>query len=194
MLGTVKMFKKKKTEPNKQNDYEVEVSEASDTEDYETIYSGITVVLPPKNRRQNHKRNTKIQKNTAEENQFMRLQGKGRRSPYLEQEYMRQWHEQMMLAKQQEKKYSSERPFSNRTPPNDNRPVYWNNYETRSAIVEHNLPNRLKCINPKTKLTTNLKRDSLDTIIDGGAKDKLRWAKKYKPNCGEHWKKFLLEN
>ncbi|XP_045785546.1 uncharacterized protein LOC123881044 [Maniola jurtina] len=192
MFNSVKMFKKRKTDQKIQS--ESEASGASDSDDYETIYSGRTAVLQPKNHRRSYQHQTYTKGRFEEQNALRPIHGKGRRSPYLEQEYRRQWNERLMFNKQ-ERKYSSERRISKPSPLENSQPVYWTNYDARSVLVD-NKRSPLKYVNSKAK-TNELKRDSLEKLNGGTTrmKENRGWFKKHKVvNCGEQWKKFVLEN
>lgn len=177
ILKSVKLFKKKKQTRDEE--------EASDSDDYETIYSEKSAKISPRH----HETKEYIKYRNFDPN----YRNRSERSPYLEQEYRRQWNERLAF-REQESKCTSERPVSRHSSINHARPVYWNNYEARSAIVNHKLPNQLKAVDPpkRIKQDTLQKNESVKKINKGG----LGWLKKHKLgiNCGEQWKKLIFEN
>ncbi|CAH2086935.1 unnamed protein product [Euphydryas editha] len=178
MFKSVKLFKKKKQTRDEKD--------ASDSDDYETIYSEKSVKVSPRSYNE-AKYYTKSRKYDLND------KNRAIRSPYLEQEYRRHWNERLTF-REQESKCTSERPVSRHSSINRAKPVYWNNYEARSAIVNHELPNHLTVMNPPKRVKQNnlQKNESVKKFNHRG----LGWLKKHKfgINCGEQWKKFILEN
>ncbi|XP_034840425.1 uncharacterized protein [Maniola hyperantus] len=192
MFNSVKMFNRRKVDQKSQN--ESEVSGTSDSDDYETIYSGRTAVLQRKTHRQSYQHQAYTKGILEDQNALRSLHEKGKRSPYLEQEYRRQWNERLMFDKQQERRYSSERPLSKQLPLQNEHPAYWNTYDARTVLVDSKR-SPIKYVNSKANITDKLKRGSFDELNGGTMKDKRGWFKKHKVvNCGEQWKKFVLEN
>ncbi|XP_046965264.1 uncharacterized protein LOC124533792 [Vanessa cardui] len=172
MLKSVNLFKKKKGMPTER--------EASDSDDYETVYSEKSANVPPKRYR-------KV-KTTA---QYDRARTK--QSPYLEQEYRRQWNEGLAFREQRESICSSERPnvtHSNQIP---TRPLYWTDFEARNASVYQKTPNQFRINDSVRQNEIGIQQNE---VKNGKYKERLGWLKKHKLGikCGEQWKKFILES
>ncbi|XP_072943582.1 uncharacterized protein [Epargyreus clarus] len=197
MLGSVKLFNKKKQNKTKdstkkymEQEEEDEKSD-SDSDEYQTIYSEQI----NKTRRPNKRHRYKPRSYTT----YKPAQGpkRNRRSPYMEQEYRRQWDENLIFKENRGRRYSSERPFSVQQ-----NPVYWQNYEARSALVDHGQPHYTQTYyNPTQAGSRRVEQQTSPVNLVGkklaNAKSKISWLKKRKlgmANCGTQWKKFVLEN
>ncbi|XP_023947680.2 uncharacterized protein LOC112052729 [Bicyclus anynana] len=154
MFQSVKVFKRRKADSKTQIEC-ADASEASDSDDYETIYSGRSVV-PAKNR-QTYKHKSRAMAESGNQNACTRSLDK--RPPYLEQEYRRQWNERLIFDKQ-ERKHSSKGSYYNQSPEYAH-PAFWNSYEARTATEEGNLSNQLKPISFKMKGNRKVKQESL---------------------------------
>ncbi|KAL4706303.1 hypothetical protein ACJJTC_004912 [Scirpophaga incertulas] len=110
---------------------------------------------------------------------------KRKNSPYLKQEYRRYWNAKLMSEKY--KQYEPSEAYS-RTP-------YWQNYETRSALVSRS--------SNKTGISSiplETRKHLTSRVYD---KPKLKikpkgisWVRRYKPGlkCGKQWRRLILEN
>ncbi|XP_026501651.2 uncharacterized protein LOC113404811 [Vanessa tameamea] len=174
MLKSVNLFKKKKEMPTEK--------EVSDSDDYETVYS---------------EKSANVSTNRYKKVKTLAPYDRARtkRSPYLEQEYRRQWNEGLAFRKQRESICSSERPnvhipHSNQIP---TRPLYWTDFEARNASVYHKTPTQYR-VNDATR--QNEIGIQQNVVKNGKNKERLGWLKKHKlgVNCGEQWKKFILES
>ncbi|KAJ0180234.1 hypothetical protein K1T71_003638 [Dendrolimus kikuchii] len=201
------MFKSKN---KKETKVSIRKSESSDSEDYQTIYSHkVEKVSQPRTNRNSKRAHSKIV--YARNHNREKHSDRYNRTPYMEQEYRRHWNEKLMF-NERARRYSSEQPFSAEP---RTRPVYYQNYEARSVMVDPKLcaSGRLRQIPtnnmhyrassnhgnldwPRCQIERNLSKDtaarkSPDKVTAKG----LAWFKKHKMglHCGEQWKKFLLE-
>lgn len=195
MLGSVKLFnKKKQNKPigNAKQYIEPEDDEKSDSDSdgYQTIYSEkVNTTHRPKRHQykpRNHTTHRPVQSTR-----------RNRESPYMEQEYRRQWDENLIFKENRGRRYSSERPYSYQQTP-----VYWQNYEARSALVDHGRAYS-QTYNPNETGSRRVEKQTSPVNLVGkiaeskNAKSKISWLKKHKlgiANCGEQWKKFVLES
>ncbi|XP_050344958.1 uncharacterized protein LOC126769960 [Nymphalis io] len=173
MLKSVNLFKKKKSMPAEK--------EASDSDDYETIYSEKSAKVSPK-----------VYKKVKTVVPYDRARTK--RSPYMEQEYRRHWNEGIAFREQRENICSSERPNLTNSNPIRTRPLYWTDIEARSAFVDHNMPYQCRINDATSHVEEGMSPQNV--VQKGGNKERLGWLKKHKLgiNCGEQWKKFILES
>lgn len=166
MLKSVKLFRTKKHGSQKRFDKE---DAESDSDDYETIYSKQSTTPPPPKLR-------KIPRKYAKNNNLPEVR---RKKPYLEQEYRRQWNENLTFHDQTH--FSNDNQYAR----NYKNTPYWTNYEARNVIVE--TPNYMS-----PRPSSNEKSPKINVK----RKDKLKWLKNHKLGlkCGEQWKNFILEN
>lgn len=194
MLGSVKLFNKKKhNKPTggtkKYIEQEDEAKSDSDSDEYQTIYSEqINKTRQPTKRHRYKPRNYTTHRPVQSTRRI-------RKSPYMEQEYRRQWDENLIFKENRGRRYSSERPFSSQQ-----NPVYWQSYEARSALVDQGQPYNQSYYSPVQSGSRNVERQTSPVLLVGkkaSGKSKISWLKKHKlgiANCGEQWKKFVLEN
>ncbi|XP_032513463.2 uncharacterized protein LOC116767315 [Danaus plexippus] len=179
MFNSVKLFKKRKD--TQRNATQVEVTENSDSDETQTVCSVRT-----KGRKRNMAQMTREQylKNAGPLDQKYSR----RRAPYLEQEYRRQWNEGLMFYEPHER-YPAAEPYSKLSASHPRpSPVFWRDYEARTALVEHT-----QNVNGKIEQGTS------SPTCQGREDDKtskLDWIKRHKLGlrCGEQWKKLILEN
>jgi hypothetical protein len=184
MFQSVKLFStknKKKAEQPEENETENESDDESD--DYQTIYRK----EPTKDTRYPTTTRTVTRSKTQPQN---RNQDMHERLPYMEQEYRRYWNEKLAFHEKQRRHSKATRSRDTRRTPD---PVYWQNYEARSALIGQNRDgsrtprySSRKFIPPPSRRTSGPK---LNVATKG-----LSWLKKHKPQCGEQWKKFILES
>ncbi|XP_022124391.2 uncharacterized protein LOC110999579 [Pieris rapae] len=146
-----------------------ETSEESETDDYETVYSG-----SGKGSRDNNPQphRTIYTKKTPRIN--IQVNGKRiRRSPYMEQEYRRHWNEDLTFGQNELKQARDQAGTSHSVRYQQQYAPYRRNYEARSVIIH---------------------RDSSHDLAR--AKEKKGFLKKHKLGlrCGEHWKNLILDN
>lgn len=168
MLKSVKLFRNKKHESQKR--FET-VDVESDSEDYETVYSKQSTIPPQQKLHKYPRKYTKV--HNFSENR--------RKKPYLEQEYRRQWNENLA--------FHNNLPNEDQFPRNNRNTPFWTSYEARNVTVD----NKSKYMNPLPQtLPTNAKIPETTEK----PKEKLNWLKKHKLGlkCGEQWKNFILEN
>lgn len=174
MFKTVKLFKKKKD--IKQFEDEDERADGSESDDYETVYSE-KVNKPPVHVKFRPKNVIQFSKPPMNAN-FART----KRTPYMEQEYRRQWNEHLMFNGDR----NARRPIYK--PRTAEHPAFWQEYETRSAFTKPQYSIASEKVDRETESTVQTDKTNL--------KDKLAWLKKHKMGikCGEQWKKFILES
>ncbi|CAG9783464.1 unnamed protein product [Diatraea saccharalis] len=200
--GPFKLFKSKpkKKEEEIQVENETEEDSEGESDDYQTIYSHNEV-----NRARHHfpypvrspiKEKGRYRKPLPRHIRDMN-QERQRRSPYLEQEYRRQWDEKLMFHENQHRR-SSEDPRSNESDPRKINPKYWRDYQAMSARVNRN---RLvdAAVTPSVPfhtmnrgLTLRIPRRSSGPKVKTTPKT-IAWLKKHKPACCGQWKKLILE-
>lgn len=157
----------------------------SDSDDYSTIYTekAINTPQPPKQ---------------TGGISFIRPPAKQYKRPaYMDQEYRRQWNEDLIFQKKGHytAKAVKTSPIRRRGP----NEIYFRDYEARAALVQ-----------PRYLMNYKLTRDPFDWQKTGRAKfnankkafqkinasKKISWLKKYKlvAGCGKRWKNFILNN
>lgn len=188
MFKSVKLFKTKE-KPKKTDEKERTESEketTSDSDDYQTVYSQ-KIEKNQRHRSRAHylpKRKTHSKISYKQAYQRDRSPEK-KRSPYMEQEYRRYWDEKLMF--QNKRPRYSERYSGQSTP---HKSAYYHSYEARPVLVgpqTHVAKNEPKI----TKENDTVNRSKLKTTSKG-----MAWLKKHKLGiqCGEQWKKFVLES
>ncbi|XP_075992889.1 uncharacterized protein LOC142987835 [Anticarsia gemmatalis] len=177
--------RRKQDKEKKLESAESDEDASSDSDDYQTIYSQ-KIEKAPKTRAQTlPKRRTHSKVSYKQTYQRDRSPEKTRLPPYMEQEYRRQWNEKFMF---QERYNDTSANYRS----DQRRPPYYQTYEARPTIVDTKTTDNSK--NPRGFASQeNIKAAKPGSKLPAKG---LAWFKKRKIacNCGEQWKKFLLEN